>query len=295
MLDKKKTIKMTKMIIIIYTTVGIILPFIFKYVIFESTTFSNLSNNEWAGFLGSYVGGILGGLGTLISVFITVKDSRDMQIENKKDTDKKILDDKAEREKERKEDKILEAQRERRQFADDVAVYVGKYITHISKYFYASRWAEGIDSDFRNAKDKLRKAEQDLIVLNNKISKSGLGDENFIQLELERDQLLDKKKILEREYNEKLNEKEKNSIEGNRTEANECFFILKTKLYNITEANGLLSQLDVLQREMFKYIYTDINDDWLGKNNDLLMKEYYKFKAQYIEEENNNIPMVFLK
>lgn len=147
----------------------------------------------------------------------------------------------------------------------------------------------------RFSNDKLRKAEQDLIVLNNKISKSGLDDENFIQLELERDQLLDKKKILEREYNEKLNEKEKNSIEGNRTEANECFFILKTKLYNITEANGLLSQLDVLQREMFKYIYTDINDDWLGKNNDLLMKEYYKFKAQYIEEENNNIPMVFLK
>lgn len=236
MLDKKKTIKMTKMIIIIYTTVGVILPFIFKYVIFESTTFSNLSNSEWAGFLGSYVGGILGGLGTLISVFVTVKDSRDMQIENKKDTDKKILDDKAEREKERKEDKILEAQRERRQFADDVAVYVGKYITHISKYFYASRWAEDIDSDFRIAKDKLRKAEQDLIVLNNKISKSGLDDENFIQLELERDQLLDKKKILEREYNEKLNEKEKNSIEGNRT-----------------EANGLLSQLDVLQSEMFKY------------------------------------------
>ena len=200
------------MIIIIYTTVGVILPFIFKYVIFESTTFSNLSNSEWAGFLGSYVGGILGGLGTLISVFVTVKDSRDMQIENKKDTDKKILDDKAEREKERKEDKILEAQRERRQFADDVAVYVGKYITHISKYFYASRWAEDIDSDFRIAKDKLRKAEQDLIVLNNKISKSGLDDENFIQLELERDQLLDKKKILEREYNEKLNEKEKNSI-----------------------------------------------------------------------------------
>ena len=90
MLDKKKTIKMTKMIIIIYTTVGIILPFIFKYVIFESTTFSNLSNNEWAGFLGSYVGGILGGLGTLISVFITVKDSRDMQIENKKDTIRKF-------------------------------------------------------------------------------------------------------------------------------------------------------------------------------------------------------------
>ena len=50
-----------------------------------------------------------------------------------------------------------------------------------------------------------------------------------------------------------------------------------------------------MNMSMFKYIYTDINDDWLGKNNDLLMKEYYKFKAQYIEGENNNIPTLFFK
>lgn len=84
MLDRKKIIRTIMTIIIIYTVIGIILPFVFKFVIFESTEFSNLTNNEWAGFLGSYVGGILGGLGTLISVFITVKESQDMQIENKK-------------------------------------------------------------------------------------------------------------------------------------------------------------------------------------------------------------------
>lgn len=267
-------------IIIIYTLVGVMLPFIFKYVIFESTAFSNLTNNEWAGFLRSYVGGILGGLGTLISVFITVKESRDMQIENKKDTDQKILEDKAEREKQRKEDKILDAQREKRQFVDDIAVYIGKYITHISKYYYASRWAENLDSSFYTARDNLRNVESKLIELDKKISKLNSEDENYAQFKIEREHLVDQKEMLEREYNEKFNEKEKNSMEGNRTEANECFFIIKTKLYKITEARELLSQLDVLHKDMFKYLHV-IDYDWLGENNDLLMEKYSQFKTNY--------------
>jgi len=280
MKTKKKIVNGIVMIIAVYTVVGIILPFIFKYIIFESTTFSNLSNNEWAGFLGSYVGGILGGLGTLISVYITVKESRDMQIENKKDTDKKILDDKVEREAERKEDKKLEGQRERRKVADDIAVYIGKYITHISKYYYACKWAEMIDESFRQANDKLREVERELLTLNEKISKVSTDSDEFVQLEVERERLLDKKKILERKYNEQLKEKERNSIEGNRTEANECYFIIKTKLFNIAEADGMLCQVDVLHKEMFRHL-KDMDEDWLGKNIDLLIKEYNNFKINY--------------
>lgn len=283
MKDKKKIVNVIIIIVVIYLIVGIILPFIFKYAIFESKTFSNLSNNEWAGFLGSYVGGILGGLGTLISVFITVKESRDMQIDNKKDTDKKILDDKEEREAERKEDKKLERQRERREFADDIAVYIGKYITHISKYYYACRWAESIDADFRQANDELRKVEREILTLNRKKDKTGVESDEFVQLDIEKNSLLDKKGILERKYNERLKEKERNSIEGNRTEANECFFILKTKLYNITEANSMLGQMDVLHKEMFRHL-KDMDEDWLEKNIDLLIKEYNKFKISYEKE-----------
>lgn len=51
---------------------------------------SNLNNAEWASFLGSYVGGILGGLGTLIAVFITVKDSKESQLKNEQDTTMRI-------------------------------------------------------------------------------------------------------------------------------------------------------------------------------------------------------------
>ena len=171
MKDRKNLVNAIVVIIVIYIVVGIMLPFIFKYIIFESTSFSNLTNNEWAGFLGNYVGGILGGLGTLISVYITVKESRDMQIENKKDTDKKISDDKTDREAERKDDKKLQGQRERRKFADDIAEYVGKYIAHISKYYYASKFTEMIDESFRQAKDKLCDVERELLLENKKMDK----------------------------------------------------------------------------------------------------------------------------
>lgn len=288
----KKVIGKILSIIVVYIVVGIVLPFIFKYMIFENRTFSNLSNNEWAGFLGSYVGGILGGLGTLISVYITVKDSRNMQAENKRDTDQKIMDDKEEREKERKEYKGLEEQKERRQFADDIAIYVGKYITHISKYYYASRWAEDIDLRFRDTNDKLKQLEREIMELNKKISKLEIDSEEISELEIYKTNLLEEKKIMERKYNEQLKEKEKNSIEGNRTKANECYFILKTKLCNISEANDLLSQLDMLHKDMFKYLKYDVND-WIGENSELLMKEYNKFKTKYVIKETNNIPKTF--
>lgn len=284
MLDRKKIIRTIMTIIIIYTLIGIILPFVFKFVIFESTEFSNLTNNEWAGFLGSYVGGILGGLGTLISVFITVKESRDMQIENKKDTDQKILEDKAERERERKEDKILEKQKERRQFADDIAVYIGKYITHISKYYYASRWAEDLDSRFRKAKDELLNIQNEMDKIDKQMVQNRLendiSSDEYVKLDSKRIHMLDKMRVAERKYSEILMEKQINSQEGNRTKANECYFILKTKLCNIEEANELLSQLDVLHKDMFKFLYK-IDYDWLGKNNDLLMEKYSQFKSLY--------------
>lgn len=284
MKDKKKVVRTVLKIIIIYTVVGIILPFIFKYAIFD-TDVSNLSNNEWAGFLGSYVGGILGGLGTLISVFVTVKESRNMQAENKADTDEKILADRKEREKERKEEKVLEEQRERKQFADDIAVYVGRYITHISKYYYASKWAEDLDSAYRDANDKLKKIENKLVDLDKKIDEVGANSDEFLQLESEREHLCDKKSIIEREYTERLKEKERNSKDADRLVANECYFILKTKLYNIMEASIFLEQLGVLHKDMIKHLNSiDIKEDWLQTNSDLLIKKYYVFKTEYTVE-----------
>lgn len=84
---KPKTIMNITIVVYILVCVG--LPFLFKYCIFESQQMSNLTNNEWAGFLGSYVGGILGGLGTLISVVYTVSSSFDLQNKGKDDEEKR--------------------------------------------------------------------------------------------------------------------------------------------------------------------------------------------------------------
>lgn len=290
MKDKKKVVNKIMIIMAVYIVVGIVLPFIFKFLIFESTAFSNLSNNEWAGFLGSYVGGILGGLGTLISVYITVKDSRDMQAENKRDTDQKLLEDKEEREKERKEDKRLEGQKERRQFAADISVYIGTYITHISKYYYASRISEKLHEDCKIAKDKLKEIEKKICVLDKEIDKyvseNDFSTDGFVKLDLQRQHLSEKKCIAEREYNEALRKKENNSKEANRLKANECYFVLNTKLYNIAEANALLDQLKVFHNDIFQHLH-DMSHDWLEERTHSLIEEYNKFKIKYEMEGTN--------
>ena len=289
----KKLIKNRIVIIIlIYTIVGIILPFGFKYIIFENTALSHLTNNEWAGFLGSYVGGILGGLGTLISVYITVKDSRDMQAENKKDTDKQISDNRKERDIERKEDRKLMEQRERKEFADKIADYIGKYITYISKYYYASLSAERIDKNLDGLCDDLKKMKNKLSEVERKIEKAYSNSDEPTQLRMEKKKLLDNQQITKRTYKKQLKEKERNSIEGDRTQANECYFILNTKLFNIAQANDMLRQLDVLHKEMPGDMCGE-NKNWLKKNTDALVTEYYKFKIEFEMESSENIPLIF--
>ena len=275
MKDRKRIVSIVVLIIVIYIIIGILFPFLFKSI------FLDLEKNDWSGFLGSYVGGILGGLGTLISVCITVKEGRDMQIENKKDTDQKILEDKKEREAERKEDQRLREQEKRRQFAEDIAPYVGKYITYISKYYYGCVMAEGIDKDLRWIKRELERNEGEILSLNKESTEIAFEQRRQLMSQLE--ELLARKEKLEKRYNEKLKERERNSIECNRIESNECYFILKTKLFNITEANDMLHQMDVLHKEMFNHLES-MSDDWLGENSKLFMEKNHKIKIEFEKE-----------
>ena len=281
----KKLIKnRIAVIILIYTIVGIILPFGFKYIIFENTALSHLINNEWAGFLGSYVGGILGGLGTLISVYITVKDSRDMQAENKKDTDKQISDNRKERDIERKEDRKLMEQRERKEFVDNTADYIGKYITYNYNYCYASKWEKGIEEKLQAARAELDRVENELVDLD------GKGKEQFSSdtYERKRNRLLDKKSIIEREYEKQQREKERNSVEGNRTQTNECYYILQTKLCNIEEAKDVLDQLYLLQKDTQKHV-SELELRWLDDNTELLIEKYNEFIRKFVENALKDI------
>lgn len=278
----KETVKNISIIIGIYVLIGVALPFIFKYVIFESNQFSNLNNAEWAGFLGSYVGGVLGGLGTLIAVFITVKDSKEAQIKNEQDASKRIEEDRKERNRERDEDKLQEIMKEKNRFAISIAEYIGKYITHISKYYYANLYAEGSQEEYLCARKKLIETETEIDKIYEKINGVDSSSEEFIQLELKKNQLLDKKQKLQREYEEKKYNDQKNREEGNRTVANECFFTLKTMLHGIREADVMKNKLSEIHNGSANTDVKSFEQKWLSNNIDELMKIYDAFKEDYL-------------
>lgn len=62
---------------------AIVFPWIIDAIIFGNNVYSNISNGEWAGFLGSYIGGIC----TLIAVFISIKDNNKKNFIQKKEND----------------------------------------------------------------------------------------------------------------------------------------------------------------------------------------------------------------
>lgn len=50
----------------------LILPVILQYSVFANSVASNASNDGWASFLGSYIGGVFGGGMTLAAVLISI-------------------------------------------------------------------------------------------------------------------------------------------------------------------------------------------------------------------------------
>lgn len=68
----------------IFITVGLIivavlLPLGIDYFIFGNSVESNLTNAEWAGFLGSYIGGIATILAVIITIWFTTKENEEKQ------------------------------------------------------------------------------------------------------------------------------------------------------------------------------------------------------------------------
>ena len=62
----------------------ILLPLILDLFVFNNNIYSKASNDGWASFFGSYLGGIFGGIATLAAVLISIKETRDIQKENDK-------------------------------------------------------------------------------------------------------------------------------------------------------------------------------------------------------------------
>ena len=84
--------KMKKSIILAFLLGAVAIPIILDRVIFSNCIYSNITNGEWASFLGSYIGGVC----TLIAVFMTISDNnkkfkeqKDIQQE-KEDEEKRL-------------------------------------------------------------------------------------------------------------------------------------------------------------------------------------------------------------
>lgn len=76
---KDKLIKIIGGMVIIFA-----IPILLDHLIFANNILTNIDNSAWAGFFGSYIGGIA----TLIAVFITINDNN-KKIEQQKKQMKK--------------------------------------------------------------------------------------------------------------------------------------------------------------------------------------------------------------
>lgn len=61
---------------IVVLMVLIIIPIFLNFFIFENEYITKVSNDGWASFFGSYIGGAIGGIGTLIAMYISVRETQ---------------------------------------------------------------------------------------------------------------------------------------------------------------------------------------------------------------------------
>lgn len=218
-------------------TVGILLallagiPLILEHFIFRNSIYSVLTNGEWASFLGSYIGGVVGGAGTLIALWVTTKETRKVQEENLNQL---------------KEDRLLSDKKERKQFADGIAKDISIFITDINNYFYACRESERLHNSRYDADIRLNNIRNEIQQQYNQQKKLNIETETdqYALIDIE----IGKLKEREMEAAQKLqhidSEIDKNQV--NRTIANEHFTVLKIRLKNIPEAKELLEKLEYI-------------------------------------------------
>lgn len=260
--------KKIAVIIFISAFVIVVLPFVLEIVIFRNDFYSVLSNGEWGGFLGSYIGGALGGIGTLLAVYITTKETRKIQQENST----QIEDEK--RRNERKE---------RKQFADEIAKDIATYITDISNYFYACRALEQLYGKERNLNDELYRIDCQIGEKHNALKKLNL-DENtdeYISVQNELEEL--KQKESELKYRIEKNAREIERNKADRTVANERYFLLQMKLQNIEKGEAILKQLEFIHSNSTNMGGTDYN--FISIESDKLLNMTVRFADIYINQK----------
>ena len=277
------TIKPILIFICVYCIFSIGLPLAFKYIIFESTAYSNLTNNEWAGFLGSYVGGILGGLGTLFSVYYTVKTSINMQNAENERRNAEISEEHKRRDLEIQEENKRKEREDRVKFTGEIATLVGEFLTITSNYHYMNVDIARIEKDLKESEDNLDKLKigeskiYEALNRNSSIQYSNVTELNLIKVRND----IDKE---ERHYNQLLSEKAYKSNFGNRLKAIECLHILEAKLIDIKEGENLLKAIKCFHNSELKK-EEEPTFSWIERSNEEIIKVYKSFQRNFINKE----------
>lgn len=255
--------KKIAIIVFIFVFIVLMLPFALEIFIFRNNVYSVLSNGEWGGFLGSYIGGALGGIGTLLAMYITTKETRKVQQENS-----------AQIEDERKRNEKME----RKLFADEIAENIAKYISEISAYFYGCRTIERLNNNLRNAQDELYRIDCDI--------------KNLLKLEQQNDDIshietkinmLNHKKDMQK-YRIEIIEKDIDKYKVNRIIANECYFLLQMKLQNIDEGNDIIKQIEYIHSNS-SGVVDGIKWDWIDEETKKLQNITVRFIERYVEQK----------
>lgn len=257
-----------KIAVIIFISAFVIaaLPFVLEITIFRNDVYSVLSNGEWGGFLGSYIGGALGGVGTLLAVYITTKETRKIQQENST----QIEDEKKRNEK-----------KERKQFADEIAKDIATYMTDISNYFYACHTLKQLHDIENNLNEELYRIEQKIGQKHNAINEINI-DENideYICVQNKIEEL--KQKESELKYRIEKNAREFERNKADRTVANERYFLLKMKLQNIESGKDILTQLGYIHNNSNNVGGTNI--EFIGIELDKLLNMTVQFIDRYVD------------
>ena len=287
-----------------------ICPLFLELVIYRNGFESVLTNGEWSSFLGSYIGGVVGGIGTIAAVLFSINETRRIQKRNEslRDNDKTVADglrntenfeaeqlrlnEKADYERYRNEDKLVAEEirkaeqlyiekKERRIFAYDIVEYVGKYITYISVYFYSSLSAERDNNELITRKDVLKKNEIEITQIYEQLRETGrLSAEVRVQTEIKQSGLLFENNILQKKVDEMRSEILNHKAD--RTYANECYFILKMKLKDINYSYDILEQLNYIHKDLF---YKDL--DWIEIQSKKLITITEEFTYNYVQDINS--------
>lgn len=244
-----------------------------------------LTDKEWAVFLGSCTGGVLGGIGTVIAMVITVRSGFEMQKESREDALRQMQENIKQRDAEKKADLEQSRRIQRTMFVDNVATEIGLFITQLSRCANTELEAKATEKELAESSEKLAKIDTQLreIVASSE-KNSAATVEDFVKLNIMRSQLCDERNIEMMRYRELLFRLRENQLWVDRIKVNEIYFSLLNKLTIRTESEYAIQKL----KEMKDYNLADFEDrqvldSWVREQSEELHKAFSQFAKAFID------------